>query len=314
MDLQLLQRSEWKHLVQTSTLTLTRSSPLVDSLSSRGSPGAWIVTDSVPRLPPRLLERCRSRGPCSRRPGNGHGRSRGGPVLQRPAPARRPVVLPPRFPPASALMHTPPVLAGAAWSGQTCRNSPKVLGLASPWRPNAAPCSALQGHRLGSSGGPLPPPSAPASSGQGHLQEINRHPEGLYFAGQVGLSQRKSSGAPEERKQLVGVGAGALSVGSEQRGRPCPGSSRRSFREPRSHLRMCPPGSCSVQWAQFLPPCLLERAAPDCALGWGKDDSKGLPRMTQLWTPCRQELGSIFFLFSARNTGEFWPGQLAGPV
>lgn len=40
---------------------LTRSSPLVDSLSSRGSPGAWIVTDLSPRLPSRLLERCRSR-------------------------------------------------------------------------------------------------------------------------------------------------------------------------------------------------------------------------------------------------------------
>ena len=41
-------------------LMLTRSSPRVDSLSSRGSPGAWIVTDLSPRLPSRLLERCRS--------------------------------------------------------------------------------------------------------------------------------------------------------------------------------------------------------------------------------------------------------------
>lgn len=41
--------------------TLTRSSPRVDSLSSRGSPGAWIVTDLSPRLPSRLLERCLSR-------------------------------------------------------------------------------------------------------------------------------------------------------------------------------------------------------------------------------------------------------------
>ena len=36
-------------------------SPLVDSLSSRGSPGAWIVTDLSPRLPSRLFERWRSR-------------------------------------------------------------------------------------------------------------------------------------------------------------------------------------------------------------------------------------------------------------
>lgn len=40
---------------------LTLSSPRVDSLSSKGSPGAWIVTDLSPRVPSRLLERCRSR-------------------------------------------------------------------------------------------------------------------------------------------------------------------------------------------------------------------------------------------------------------
>lgn len=40
---------------------LTLSSPRVDSLSSKGSPGAWMVTDLSPRLPSRLLERCRSR-------------------------------------------------------------------------------------------------------------------------------------------------------------------------------------------------------------------------------------------------------------
>lgn len=56
-DLQFPQRSVWKHLIPT----LTRSSPRVDSLSSRGSPGAWIVTDLSPRLPSRLLERCLSR-------------------------------------------------------------------------------------------------------------------------------------------------------------------------------------------------------------------------------------------------------------
>lgn len=48
--------------IHTSPLPiLTLSSPRVDSLSSRGSPGAWMVTDLSPRLPSRLLERCRSR-------------------------------------------------------------------------------------------------------------------------------------------------------------------------------------------------------------------------------------------------------------
>lgn len=42
--------------------TRTRSSPLVDSASSSGSPGAWMVTDLSPRLlPSRLLARCLSR-------------------------------------------------------------------------------------------------------------------------------------------------------------------------------------------------------------------------------------------------------------
>ena len=40
---------------------LTLSSPRVDSLSNKGSPGAWMVTDLSPRLPSRLFERCRSR-------------------------------------------------------------------------------------------------------------------------------------------------------------------------------------------------------------------------------------------------------------
>lgn len=44
-----------------SNLTLTLSSPLVDSTSSSDSPGAWMVTDLSPRmLLSRLFERCLS--------------------------------------------------------------------------------------------------------------------------------------------------------------------------------------------------------------------------------------------------------------
>lgn len=53
---------------------LTLSSPRVDSLSSKGSPGAWIVTDLSPRVPSRLLERCRSR----RSLGKGRGTKKNG--------------------------------------------------------------------------------------------------------------------------------------------------------------------------------------------------------------------------------------------
>lgn len=127
----------------------------------------------VPPAPSRLLERCRSRRSLQQKAkGNGHGRSKGGPVLLsgqlQPA---GPVVLPPGSPPASR-SPSPVLLPGKGTAGkQTCRNSPST-GTQCPWRPNAAPCSALQGHRLGPSEAPLPhTPSAPASSGQGHLQK-----------------------------------------------------------------------------------------------------------------------------------------------
>lgn len=166
---------------------------------------------------------------------------------------------------------------------------------------------ALQGHGRRPSGGrPRRLLQDRLLQAKGHLQEINRHPEGLYLAGQMGLSRRKSSGAPEERKQLVGVGL-------EQRRRPCPGSSRGSPGEPRSHLRAAPRLLlCPV--AQFLPPCLLARAPPDCAPGWGKMTATATQDDPTL-DPRRGELGSTC-LSSARNSGErgFWPGQLAGPV
>ena len=143
-----------------------------------------------------------------------------------PQPAS-PVVLPPRSPTCVSPHAHPPVLAGAAGVARLVGVA-RVLGLG-VHGVRTPRLVALQGHRLGPSGGP------PCHllqhwllQAKGHLQEINRHPEGLYFAGQVGLSQRKSSGAPEEKKQLVRVGL-ELSVGSEHRGRPCPGSSRRTL-------------------------------------------------------------------------------------
>lgn len=76
---------------------------------------------------------------------------------------------------------------------------------------------------------------------------------------------------------------------------------------------MSPPGSCSVQWAQFLPPCLLERAAPDCAPGWGKMTAKASQNDPTL-DPLQARAGQHFPILSqehwrtwvlARPTG--WP-------
>lgn len=89
-------------------LTLTRSSPLVDSLSSRGSPGAWIVTDLSPRLPSRLLERCRSRRSLQQK-ARGTGTEGQGEDPCFSAASFSPPALwcsHPAPPPASALMHT----------------------------------------------------------------------------------------------------------------------------------------------------------------------------------------------------------------
>lgn len=222
-----------------------------------------------------------------------------------------PVVLPPRSPTCVSSHAHPPVLAGAAGVARLVGIA-RVLGLGV--HGVRTPCLvALQGHRLGPSGGP------PCHllqhrllQAKGHLQEINRHPEGLYFAGQVGLSQRKSSGAPEERKQLVGVGL-ELSVGSEQRGRPCLGSSRRKLRgaslPPKNvppRLLLCPVGP--------VPPALPPRkSSPDCAPGWGKMTAKASQNDPTL-DPLQARAGQHFPILSqehwrtwvlARPTG--WP-------
>lgn len=141
-------------------LMLTRSSPRVDSLSSRGSPGAWIVTDLSPRLPSRLLERCRSRRSLQQ-----VARGRGTDGQRGPGSSQQPVRMP--TPPApSSAPRLPTCACGSCGSGPTCRSSPST-GTRCPWRPNAAPCSA-PGPRAGAFwGAPQPPPSPPASSGQG---------------------------------------------------------------------------------------------------------------------------------------------------
>lgn len=150
---------------------LTRSSPLVDSLSSRGSPGAWIVTDLSPRLPSRLLERCRSRRSLQPEVGETEQKVKRG-VLKvfsgDPYPAHPP---PPQHTPPLYQPGPPHHSAGhtcAFWScgnGPTCKSSPST-GTRCPWRLNAVPCSAPGSQAGASWGAPQPPPLAQASSGQ----------------------------------------------------------------------------------------------------------------------------------------------------
>ena len=189
-----------------------------------------------------------------------------------PQPAS-PVVLPPRSPTCVSPHAHPPVLAGAAGVARLVGVA-RVLGLGVHGL-RTPRLVALQGHRLGPSGGP------PCHllqhwllQAKGHLQEINRHPEGLYFAGQVGLSQRKSSGAPEEKKQLVGVGL-ELSVGSEQRGRPCPGSSLRKLRGASLPPENAPPPRLLLSPVSPVPPALPPRkSSPRLCPGVGKMTAK----------------------------------------
>lgn len=164
MDLRLLRGSEWKHLVQTSA---PDAHPLIPS---RG----LIVQQGLPRsldghrlVRPAPVAALRAVSvpavPAAEGQGDRHGRSRGGPefLSGRLQPAG-PVARPARAPTPC----TPTCACGSCGSGQTCRSSPST-GTRCPWRPNAAPCSA-PGPQAGAFwGAPLPPPSGPASSGQG---------------------------------------------------------------------------------------------------------------------------------------------------
>lgn len=130
----------------------------------------------------------------------------------------------------------------------------------------------------------------------------------------MGWSQRKSSGRPEERKQLI-RGSWSFPWGqSGEEGHPQEAAAGSSG-QPCHYLRILHPASCSVQWAQFLLPCLLERAPPDCAQGTGVGEGgqQRPPRMTQHWTPCRGEPGNAF-LFSARKTKTWRRQVLARPT
>lgn len=144
---------------------LTRSSPLVDSLSSRGSPGAWIVTDLSPRLPSRLLERCRSRRSLQQEARETETKVKRGFQVPSAAPYPTTLAYTTSLYQPDPLGARPTCASGSCGSGPTCRNSPST-GTRCPWRPNAVPCSA-PGPRAGTSWGvPQPPPSAQASSGQ----------------------------------------------------------------------------------------------------------------------------------------------------
>lgn len=225
-----------------------------------------MVTDLSARLPSRLLERCRSRRSLQQKArgtgteGQGEDPSFSAAGCSPPALWRAQSARPPRA--------HPPVLAGAAGVARLVGVA-RVLGLG-VHGVRTPRLVALQGHRRGPSGGrPCHLLQDRLLQAKGHLQEVNRHPEGLYLAGQVGLSQRKSSGAPEERKQLVGVGL-------EQRGRPCPGSSRGSSGEPRSHLRAAPQAPALSSGP--VPPALpASKSTPRLCPGVGEDDSKGHP-------------------------------------
>lgn len=106
------------------------------------------------------------------------------------------------------------------------------------------------------------------------------------------MAQRKSSDAPEDRKQLVrGSWCSLRGQGREQDHRHTAAAG--SSGEPSYCLRTSHTGSCSVQWAQFLPPSLLERAAADCAkgLGWRDDGPQRPPRMPQPETHWRVDPG-----------------------
>lgn len=126
--------------------------------------------------------------------GTGTERSRGGPGLlttTHTPPA-------PHVPAGASHLPRPPgspVLSGAAGVARLVGVA-RVLGLGV--HGVGTPCLvALQGHRLGPLGGPHSHLLQHwLLQAEGHLQEINRHPEGLYLAGRVGLSQRKSSDGP----------------------------------------------------------------------------------------------------------------------